>query len=69
MSTKGGKYRGHRFHGDPQRFEVVADFIAETFGRNIDYIADVAGGRGMLTRILRKSITTMRRLLTPEVMP
>jgi len=54
MSTKGGKYKGHKFHGDPQRFEVVADFVFDTFGRNIEYIADVAGGRGMLSRILNK---------------
>jgi len=54
MSTKRGKYKRHKFHGDPKRLEVVADFIFETFGRNVKYIADVAGGQGMLTRILNK---------------
>jgi len=44
----------HRFHGAPERFEVVADYIADHFGRSIKYIADVAGGQGMLTRILCK---------------
>lgn len=54
MSTKSGSYKGHKFHGDPQRFEVLADFISERFGRNIKYIADVAGGQGMLCRVLNK---------------
>jgi hypothetical protein len=44
----------HRFHGDPDRFEVVAEFISNTYGPTIQYLADVAGGRGMLCRILRK---------------
>jgi hypothetical protein len=43
-----------RFHGDPERFEVVASFIADRFGRSIKYIADVAGGQGMLARVLTK---------------
>ena len=54
MSTKTGKYKGHNFHGDPTRFEVVADFISQTFGNKLKDIADVAGGRGMLSRILNK---------------
>jgi hypothetical protein len=44
----------HRFHGDPGRFEAVAEFIYLRYGREIRYIADVAGGRGMLCRILAK---------------
>jgi hypothetical protein len=43
----------HRFHGDPERFDVVAAFVAERFPR-ARYVADVAGGQGMLTRVLRK---------------
>ena len=54
MSTKGGKIKGYLFHGDPTRFEVLADFIYETFGKSIKSIADVAGGQGMLARILSK---------------
>jgi len=50
MSKKGR----HRFHGAPKRFEVVAEFIYDRYGRSIQYIADVAGGQGMLSRILRK---------------
>jgi len=48
------KLERHRFHGDPARFEVLAEFIAERYGKAVRYIADVAGGQGMLTRILRK---------------
>jgi len=44
----------HRFHGDPERFAVVARFIHERYGSGVRYIADVAGGQGMLARILRK---------------
>lgn len=43
-----------KFHGDPARFEVVADWIAENYGKSIKYIADVAGGQGMLARQLNK---------------
>lgn len=44
----------HRFHGDPHRFDVVARFIADRYGKSITYIADVAGGQGMLARVLSK---------------
>jgi hypothetical protein len=44
----------HRHHGDPERFEAVAGFIWERYGRDVRYIADVAGGQGMLSRVLRK---------------
>lgn len=43
----------HRFHGDPARFEIVADFIGQRFPA-ARYVADVAGGQGMLARILAK---------------
>jgi hypothetical protein len=42
-----------RFHGDPDRFEAVATFVAAEFGRRIRYVADVAGGQGQLARELR----------------
>jgi hypothetical protein len=42
------------FHGDPARFPVLVSLIVERFGRDVRYIADVAGGRGMLTSLLRK---------------
>ena len=44
----------HRFHGDPGRFEVVASFVQKRFGTTVRYLADVAGGQGMLCRLLRK---------------
>src|SRR5438874_1601925 len=44
----------HRFHGDPARFEIVASYIAERYRQQICYVADVAGGQGMLARILSK---------------
>jgi len=44
----------HRFHGDPARFDVLARFIADRYGSSVKHIADVAGGQGMLTRVLRK---------------
>ena len=43
-----------RFHGDTGRFEAVASFVHERYGNTIRFIADVAGGQGMLCRILRK---------------
>jgi hypothetical protein len=43
----------HRFHGDERRFEATADFVAARFPRARS-AADVAGGQGMLARILRK---------------
>ena len=49
-----GRKHRHRFHGDAKRFEVVAAFIYDRYGRGIQHIADVAGGQGMLCRILRK---------------
>jgi hypothetical protein len=66
MSTKTGIYKGHKFHGDPQRFEVVADFVFDTFGRSIEYIADVAGGRGMLSRILNKKYNYKSTVFDPR---
>jgi hypothetical protein len=55
----------HRFHGDPTRFEVVADFIADRFP-DARYVADVAGGQGMLTRILRKRFGFEAEVIDPR---
>ena len=54
MSNKSGTIKGHRFHGDPARFEEIANYISNHFGRDVRYIADVAGGQGMLSRFLNK---------------
>ena len=56
----------HRFHGDANRFEVVAAFIYARYGRSIQYIADVAGGRGMLSRILQKKYNYECEVVDPR---
>jgi hypothetical protein len=66
MSTLGGRAGGHNFHGAPERFEVVARFIYERFGRKTKYVADVAGGQGMLTRILRKKYNYEAEVVDPR---
>ena len=58
--------RQHRFHGGPKRFEVLAAFIAERFGRSIRYIADVAGGQGMLARLLNKRYNYECEVIDPR---
>ncbi|EKE00008.1 MAG: hypothetical protein ACD_22C00106G0002 [uncultured bacterium] len=66
MSTLSGNLNGHKFHGAVDRFEVLADFIAGTYGRKIKFIADVAGGQGMLTRILRKKYNYEAEVVDPR---
>ena len=58
--------RQHLVHGDPQRFEVVADFIAARYSNTIHYIADVAGGKGILTRLLGKKKNFTCELIDPR---
>jgi hypothetical protein len=68
LSTKapmGSLMTRHRFHGDPDRFEVVARFIADRFP-DARYVADVAGGQGMLTRILRKRFGFEAEVIDPR---
>lgn len=55
----------HRFHGDPERFEVIAAFVAERFPE-ATYIADVAGGQGMLSRVLRKKYGLEAEVVDPR---
>lgn len=55
-----------KFHGAPERFEVVADFVYSRFGKSIKYIADVAGGQGMLTRILNKKYNYSAEVVDPR---
>ena len=56
----------HLLQGDTRRFEVVADFIIERFSGNVKYIADVAGGQGLLTRILSKKGNFICELIDPR---
>lgn len=54
MVNRSRTIRGHRFHGDPARFEAIAEYIRVHSGHGVHYIADVAGGQGMLSRFLNK---------------
>jgi len=56
----------HRFHGDADRFAAVARFVDERYGNSITFIADVAGGQGMLTRILRKRFNYDAEVVDPR---
>ena len=58
--------RQHLVHGDPRRFEVVADFIASQYGNTVHNIADVAGGKGILTRLLAKKKNLACELIDPR---
>lgn len=61
-----GRKNQHRFHGGPERFEIVAEFVAETFGTSVNYIADVAGGQGMLSRMLNKKYNYDSEVIDPR---
>ena len=56
----------HLFHGDTKRFDVVADFVIRRFSGKAQYVADVAGGKGMLTRILSKKGNFVCELIDPR---
>lgn len=66
MSTKSGKIGHHKFHGDPARFEVVAFYIAQNYTGKVKRIADVAGGQGMLCRILSKKYNFECEVVDPR---
>ena len=61
-----GRKNQHRFHGGPQRFEVLADFVADYFGNSVCYIADVAGGQRMLSRLLNKKFNYASEVIDPR---
>ena len=61
-----GRKNQHRFHGSSDRFDEVAEFIYDLFGNSISYIADVAGGQGMLTRILNKKYQYYSEVVDPR---
>src|SRR5687768_14176914 len=56
----------HRFQGDSARFGAVAAYIAERYGRRVRYVADVAGGQGMLARTLRKKYNYEAEVVDPR---
>jgi len=53
-------------HGDNSRFEEIADFIYNRYGNTIKYIADVAGGQGLLTKILNKKYNYESEVIDPR---
>lgn len=53
-------------HGAEGRFEEVAEFIYNIFGRDIKYIADVAGGQGMLSKLLSKKYNYCSEVIDPR---
>src|SRR5438270_5164794 len=55
----------HRFHGDPMRFPVMAEFLAGRFPE-ARYVADVAGGQGMLSRLLQKRHNIESEVIDPR---
>jgi len=56
----------HRVHGDARRFEVVAAFVSDRFGHSVRYVADVAGGQGLLARILTKKYNYEAEVIDPR---
>ncbi len=55
----------HRFHGAPERFDVVADLVADRF-HGCRFAADVAGGQGMLARRLAKAHNIETEVIDPR---
>ena len=53
-------------NGDDSRFEEVANFVYKKFGNSIKYIADVAGGQGMLSRTLNKKYNYDAEVIDPR---
>ena len=61
-----GRKTQHKFHGSPQRFEVLAGFINDRYGSSVRYIADVAGGQSMLARLLNKRYGYETEVIDPR---
>lgn len=55
-----------RCHGDETRFEVLANFVYEHYGKSVKYIADVAGGQGMLAKLLNKKFNYVTEVIDPR---
>ena len=56
----------HKCHGDDSRFDEVAGFVYERFGNSISYIADVAGGQGLLSKVLNKKYNYKSEVIDPR---
>lgn len=55
-----------RCHGSEERFDILAAFIYQRYGDSVHYIADVAGGQGLLARILRKRYNYAAEVVDPR---
>jgi hypothetical protein len=55
----------HAFHGAAGRFDVTAAFVAERFP-DATFVADVAGGQGMLSRLLAKRYNVQAEVIDPR---
>ena len=53
-------------HGDKSRFEVVANFIYEYYGTSVKYIADIAGGQGLLSKLLNRKFNYESEVIDPR---
>ena len=53
-------------HGDEKRFEAAANFIYDYYGSSVKYIADVAGGQGLLSRLLNKKYNYESEVIDPR---
>ena len=60
------KVGNRRVHGDAARFGVVANYINERFGGSVRYVADVAGGQGILARELKKRYNYTVEVIDPR---
>jgi hypothetical protein len=58
----------HSFHGATERFEVMAAFVRDRFP-DARYAADVAGGQGMLSRLLTKRYNIASEVIDPRGHP
>jgi len=53
-------------HGDESRFEVVAGFVYEYYGTSVKYIADIAGGQGLLSKLLGRKYNYESEVIDPR---
>ena len=53
-------------HGDIKRFEAVSDYIYDVYGSSVRYIADVAGGQGLLSKTLNKRYNYISEVIDPR---
>jgi hypothetical protein len=58
----------HAFHGAIDRFAVTAAFVADRFP-DARYAADVAGGQGLLSRLLSKHYNLQTEVIDPRGWP